>query len=360
MIVGFASVSMATTPGSSRLVVLARTDDADDVTGEALARVSGELTAAGFTVRTVRVPANADPRTTVETVGRELSPAAAFAIFPGLPGSPGLPGLDSKPSAEIWVSDRLTGRATVEHLSVDPRDSDRGVAVLAVRAVELLKASVAELWVGGVTATDTGGPAPPPPASTGKEGAPSTVTATRTPEPPPTFWGSGRLAIEGAPAIVGHVGGFPVDVGALLRLSLGVGRRFAVRLDVFGLDRGWTLSTDDGTARVRAQFATAGVVMALRPGHRLQGLVGAGLGVSRLGLTGTGNAPWLGQAKAIWTATGGVGAGAAFFLATDLALVAELDARFFSPRPAVRVGDPVAGRAGLPALLGTLGLRLTL
>src|SRR3569623_1958579 len=39
----------------SRLVVLARTDDADDVTGEAQERESGELLAAGFGERTVRV-----------------------------------------------------------------------------------------------------------------------------------------------------------------------------------------------------------------------------------------------------------------------------------------------------------------
>lgn len=348
------ATAAAAPPAPSRVVVLARTDDADDVTGEALARVSGELTAAGFDVRAVWVATSADPRATVETVGRELSPAAAFAIFPGAPTP------DGRPSAEIWVSDRLTGRATVEHLTVDPRDGDRRAAVLAVRAVELLKASVAELWVGG-----SAPPRPPPPSAPpallakDQGGTAPVVTATPAPTPRLAPTDSGT-ALEAVMAIVGHVGGFPLDVAPLLRLSLGLGRGFTARVDAFGFDRGWTLSTNDGTARVRMQFATAGAVMTLHQGHRFQGRLSAGLGLARLDVSGTGNGIWVGQSKELWGGMGSAGAGAAVYLTAALAMVAELDAQLFWHRPTVEVGSALGGQAGAPALIGTLGLRFAL
>ena len=344
----------AATP--SRVVVLARTDDADDVTGEALARVSGELTAAGFDVRAVRVPSSADPRATVESVGRDLSPAAAFAIFPGAPTP------DGRPSAEIWVSDRLTGRATVEHLSVDPRDADRRAAVLAVRAVELLKASVAELWVGDSALPGAAAPGPPSSPPPPKDVGGATTAVRAAPAVPATrlVATDSGTGLEAATAIVGHVGGFPPDVAPMLRLSVGVGRRLAVRLDAFGLDRGWTLTTADGTARVRMQLATANVVMTFRQGRRLQGRRSAGLGAARVDVTGTGNGIWIGQSKDVWTGMGGAGAGAAAYLTPALAVVAELDAELFWHRPAVSVGSTIPGQVGAPALLGTLGLRFAL
>jgi len=349
---------VATAPGawaappaaaSSRMVLVARPDDADAVTAEALARVSGELVAAGFDVLTVHVPANADPRTTVETAGRDQAVAAAFAIFPGAPAA------DGTPSAEIWVSNRLTGRSTVERLSVDPRDSDRRAAVLAVRAVELLNASVAELWVRGAAPSRKNPPLPPSAAPP----VPMT-TAVATPAPAASHPSGVSPGVVAAVAVVGHVGGFPVDVGPLLRLCLALDRRFTVRVSAFGLDRGWGLVTDDGSADVRQQVATADLVLAFRSERRLRPLVTAGLGASRVAWTSSGNTPWLSQPGATWTASGGVGAGGTLALGRWLSLIAEVDAQFFLHRPVIQVGGPIAGRAGQPAILGTLGLLVSL
>jgi len=99
-------------PGN-RLVVLARLSDADATIVEALARVSGELVAAGFHIRSLPISRDVDARSTVESIGRELDPVAAFAIFPGPATSGGAP------TAEIWVSDRLEGRSTVQRLLVE-------------------------------------------------------------------------------------------------------------------------------------------------------------------------------------------------------------------------------------------------
>src|SRR5690349_9674456 len=61
-------------------VVLLRPPVTDDVTSDALARVRGELTAAGFEVSVLVQDPTLDVRSALETVGRELDPIAAFAI----------------------------------------------------------------------------------------------------------------------------------------------------------------------------------------------------------------------------------------------------------------------------------------
>lgn len=61
-------------------VVLLRLPTADEVTIEAMARVDGELKAAGFEVAVVPVRGD-DVKRDLETSGRELSAIAAFAIF---------------------------------------------------------------------------------------------------------------------------------------------------------------------------------------------------------------------------------------------------------------------------------------
>src|SRR6478736_2665707 len=121
-------------------VVLLRPGATDDVTSDALARVRGELTAGGFEVVETGAPAALDVRTALETVGRELNPIAAFAIVPSPGGN----------SAEIWVCDRMAGKSVIQSVRLDPTgkpgEPSRSV-VLAVEAVELLKASLAQYWL---------------------------------------------------------------------------------------------------------------------------------------------------------------------------------------------------------------------
>src|SRR5262249_41171750 len=62
-------------------------------------------------------------------------------------------GIFSEPErgvADVWVADRLTGKATVRHIE---GESGRDPSVLAVRAVEVLRASLLELVVEQVALT---------------------------------------------------------------------------------------------------------------------------------------------------------------------------------------------------------------
>src|SRR5258708_18119358 len=119
---------------SPRVVVL-RPNTTDELTTEAMARVMGELKAAGFDV--VIVPVNSDEgKRDLETVGAELHPIAAFAIFVK-------PSREGMPVFEIWVSDRIRKKRIIHAAPLDETDRGRGSEVPASRAVELLKARLA-------------------------------------------------------------------------------------------------------------------------------------------------------------------------------------------------------------------------
>src|SRR4051812_2641308 len=90
------------------LVVLLRPAEIDELTREALARITGELTAARLRVVIVPLDASTDPIEQVENAGGDLAPVAAFALVRAAGGSGA--------SVELWVSDRLAHRTTIQRL----------------------------------------------------------------------------------------------------------------------------------------------------------------------------------------------------------------------------------------------------
>ena len=94
--------------------MLLRPPITDAVTSDALARVRGELTAAGF--ERAAMLRRGDPgrwptvdARALETVGRELDPIAAFAIVRAATGN----------TAEIWVCDRIAGKSVIQSVRLD-------------------------------------------------------------------------------------------------------------------------------------------------------------------------------------------------------------------------------------------------
>ncbi len=133
-----------------RVVVLVPPSIDDDVMRNALARVSGELAAAPFKTITVPIDPEGDIMAQIESAGNDRAATAAFAIVRdrGDPGSG---------RVTVWVSNRVSGITTVERMHVEGGNVDRAAARLAVETVELVRASLAELW-------------PSPPVSTSQAG----------------------------------------------------------------------------------------------------------------------------------------------------------------------------------------------
>ena len=152
---------------SARRVVLVVPEAPGAVATEALTRVRGELGAARFEVETEVVGNNVDRRATVERALRKADARTAFGIFFG------------SGVAEIWVSDSITGRTVVQTLPLSAAAPERRASVLAVKAVDLLKATLVEVWVAGPAAAA----APSPSAASRAARAARAGCSTAPPEP---------------------------------------------------------------------------------------------------------------------------------------------------------------------------------
>ncbi|MFI5306775.1 MAG: hypothetical protein ACHQ53_05455, partial [Polyangiales bacterium] len=128
-------------------VALVRTDSSDRLLRDAGTRLRAELHAAGFDVIEVdRAPG--DEREGVESAE---SNGAAFATV-------ALNRARSGAFADVWISDHLTGKTVVRRLEVS--EASNAAAVLAIRALELLRASLLEVAAAPAVQNE---PAPQPP-----------------------------------------------------------------------------------------------------------------------------------------------------------------------------------------------------
>jgi hypothetical protein len=320
-------------------VVVARPASADAVTVEALARVTGELKAAGFETVSILVEPGVDERTTVETIGRDVNPVAAFAIFPG-------PKSSGQATAEIWVSDRQKGTATVQRMRVDPQDADRSAAVLAVYAVELLKASLVELWVPEARRKVEPPPPPPPTDVAPAYGRPYALAG---------------FGLELAGGVLAHAGGLDPTWTPTLRVSFGGARGLGVRIGVTAGGQRSSVANGAGSARLSHQLATVQALYAFRPGSRVQPFLAAGAGAYRIGVSGVSavQPAWLDRSTQGWSAAIDAAAGLTIALGEHIALIASAEALLLLPHPVIDLGrgsDARVGQAGRPALLVTAGI----
>jgi len=125
-----------------RVVVLEHEDD-DDAGREITTRVRAELGAAGFDV-VVLPSTDEDPKRAVESAGHELHPASVLLVERLLSNSNGK---KHAAGAELWLADRMLRKTFVLRLKSREDDLRGEPARVAVQAVELVKARLAELAV---------------------------------------------------------------------------------------------------------------------------------------------------------------------------------------------------------------------
>ena len=173
----------------------------------ALARVSGELAAAPFKTITVPIDPDGDIMAQVERAGNDQAATAAFAIVRDRdPGSG---------RVTIWVSNRVSGTTTMQRMQVEGGNVDRAAARLAVETVELVRASLAELW-------------PSPPVTAPR---PKSSNSRRRPLRPASRW---RSASAGSPISAARLDFWAPQVAASYGPAGGIG----VRVSASGLGVG--------------------------------------------------------------------------------------------------------------------------
>ncbi|MES1210128.1 MAG: hypothetical protein ABUS79_29685, partial [Pseudomonadota bacterium] len=127
-----AASARAQSSSDRRLAFLVRGTPPDALGAEVVARLRGELRAARFEVEPVAQPDEGTAREVVERAARASGVLAAMGVFFDA-GAP-----------EVWVADARSGRTMVEPL-IDPAGDERRANALAAKAVDLLRALLAEI-----------------------------------------------------------------------------------------------------------------------------------------------------------------------------------------------------------------------
>ena len=313
------------TPAWRGLVVVLVSPADDDVTRNALARITGELAAAPFRTITLPLDPDTDVLSQVQTAGDEQSATATFAIVRD-------PDLGSN-RVTIWVSSRVTGTTTIRRMPVASGNIDRSATRLAVESVELIRASLAGLW-------------PSPPVSTPAE--------TFAPAPPP---GSG-VAVALSFGRTTDFGDGPAFWAPALAVSWARPDSIGVRVTASGFGPGADISSEAGSAHLTRAVATLGLVRSFRADRTVQPTFGIAAGAQRLAVHGT-SPPQLARDASAFAGLAAASAGIAVTLAARVSVLAELDAMFVWPASKVRIaGADVAVFDG-PSLFAHLGVRAT-
>ncbi|HXU01747.1 MAG TPA: hypothetical protein VN903_12190 [Polyangia bacterium] len=316
-----------TAPHWRGLVVVLVPPIDDDVMRNALARVSGELAAAPFKTVTTPLLPDGDIMAQVETAGSDQAATAAFAIM-----------RDREPGSDrvtIWVSNRVTGTTTMQRMQVQGGGNvDRAAARLAVETVELVRASLADLW-----------PAPAPPTP-----PPETVEKPAPPRP-------SRLRLAVSVGQVRDFGDAPAVWLPQIAATYGNPARVGVRLSVSGLGPGAGVSSSDGSAHVDRAMVTLGLVHSFRSDQAVQPMLGLAAGVHYVGAHGTAAASMQpAYDKSGVSALGTASAGVAVALSQRVAVMVEADLMMMTPTVAVRIVDRVVATIDNPSLFTHAGL----
>ncbi|HTB78548.1 MAG TPA: hypothetical protein VK762_35130 [Polyangiaceae bacterium] len=323
---------------SAPTVVLLRLPSPDEVTTEAMARVNGELKAAGFEVAVVPFRGD-DAKKDLESAAREMNAIAAFAIFVR-------PFEEGATVAEIWVSDRTRQKLVIQNAVLHETDRGRGSEILAVRAVELLKASLADFWM------PASAPPVPPPAPP----QPSPPAAERPPTRAPFAGGLGAGLGIGVAASCCSVARTPPSWSPDATASYGWPHGLGLRATFAGLGPDATFSATDGSAKVGEQFAILEVVKAWWPTSALVPFAAVGSGAQHVHVVGSGNAPYQGHTLDRWSVLTTIGVGIAIPLLSTVSLVAQARGLASWSPTVVDVAGVEVGRAGAPSVRVDAGL----
>jgi hypothetical protein len=327
----------------SRVVVV---EDGDRATHEATARLRAELAAAGFDVQSR--PAHGDhARDDVEQDA--ASPQSEGVATVRLVRDP------STHATELWVSDRLTGKTLVRRVGADP---ERAPRIVALRGVELLRASLLELASPPHDDAPPETPAmtkPPPP-----EIARLVAPAPAAPEAPAPLARSAawieRAAVDAGVAMLASTNHLGPAAAPSFGAWLALPASFALRVQLVGPAFQSGLSNAAGTAVVRQELASVDLAWIVPVRGVLAPFVTLGGGPYHLHVQGTATAPYASASDDVWAALGAAGVGAAIRLAPAVSIALEGRALGLAPRPAVTLGGERVATAGAPSLLGSASL----
>ena len=314
-----------------------------------LTRVREELAAGGFDVTVSEFGAGGEALWMVDAPGPRDGSIATITLI----GNP-----DDGP-AELWIVDGVPwGRAVVRRLLVPAGATTHDDEVLAVRALEFLRASALELA--------RGAPGSPAPSTSANPSAPSSPAVTVAAQAAPPVAPAGAASERGPVSF---------ELGlSVLESSRALGPAFLpvarlraewlslleTRVTVAGFGTQPRVTGREGTAQVGQVVGLFELRAAFRHGRAVRPSIGLGAGVLRVNVDGDGNWPYEGLRAERWSGLFDVGAGLTARLGQRLAAAFELHGQLAAPYPTLRFSDEEVARIARPALFSSLTLVMPL
>jgi hypothetical protein len=315
-------------------VLLIRPPGAAHAVNTALVRVEGELVADGFEVISVE----AAPGTSSETAMKEAesqSTSTTVGLFLSADGT----------NAELWVVDRLTNKTVVRRVATGNESENLLPEVLAVRAVELLRASLLELVLEQKAAA----------AARPKV---SRVAAQRASDwaAQPLRSAEATWAIETGAAVFWNPGQVEPAFVSVGRGRFAPSRNLQIRLSFIGLGTRPQVAGTGGSASIAQWCGLAEVLYAPLPNLIVKPVLSLGAGTFHSSVTGQASFPYQGVHDQQWAFAADASLGMAIRLASKLELSAEAHTLWAAPEPIVRFVSEDGPHIGHPAVIGTLSL----
>jgi len=313
-------------------VFLVRSNSSTASAKEAMNRIEGELTAEGFHVAIVD-----SPDTELTKSGEQDPNFVSIELL-----------VDAdEQAAELRVIDRLTNKTVVRHTKIEAQSS-QVAQVLAVRAVELLRASLVELLMRSHRTPEA---APPSPAIKFATEKASTWAASDLELRRESTWGFDA-------GTAGLIGFSRIDAAllALIRIRLLLGRTFQLRATFAGLGTEPRVDAPSGSATISQQIGLLELAATPWPDFWLSPVVSIGAGPLFASVDGQGNPGFAGVSSSYWALALDAGTGVALRLSERFDL--SFEAHAFFTRPYLVTGFNYADGPSIdqPSLAGTLSV----
>lgn len=323
----------------SRVVLVQPNADSTEL-AEAPTRIRAELEAAGFDVEIVDGDPSLGPREQLERIEQQSAPGATPVATIVLAGT------GSGVAADIWIADRVTAKTTVRRIDITQRA--QAASILAVRTVELLRASLLETQQ------------PSAPAEAHDAATPEVTNRLEPAQPPPEPDASPDLETAMDLGVIGLFGfsGIRPQVGPSLRVSVGT-PNIKGRVTLAAPILGERMEQSQGVATAQPVLAQLDVVAGFPVDEKLRFYGSLGFGAYLLRVRGDADAPAIAHDE---TASGGVvqmGMGLQLDASPQLALFIEPQLIWLLPEVIVRIAGQEAARIGQPAIGTTIGLTWT-
>lgn len=323
-------VAAGSASAQDRPLVALAVDRADDPVAE---RLRAELGALGFDVETVQAPGLAPSRPLLEATARDRGAIAAMRIVP------------SRAGVEVWIFDRVTGKTVLREVVTDPDPARPDFETIALRTVELLRASLMEI------------DAPHP--SRGEVRPPPAVRAIGPRRRPPTRGPRTRLALGPTLALSPGGVGPALDLLAEVRLAgpESIGATIVALVPTLPAR---VADAEAGSASVLVALLGADLCWRPHGSPRLQPDVGAGAAMVLLHLAGSARSGFVGTTDDTLSVLPYVRGGARLGLWRGIGLVAETLMGLAIPQPSIRFAGSEVAVWGAPLVAASVGLEVAL